>query len=155
MSESDLILFAHPTLGVIGIIAAVWVFVEALNASDRNAWRIRLLSLAVALSICGAGLLGGYWFVHFYGPDQAAILKGPLPWTHNLIMETKEHLFFIPLVLALYLPIAASGRPSRSRATRYMVLAVAALIVASALAVEGSGTLINYGVKMALLHTGA
>ena len=29
---SDIILFAHPTFGVLGIMACVWVFVEAVNA---------------------------------------------------------------------------------------------------------------------------
>ena len=26
----------HPALGVLGVLAAVWVFVEALNARDEN-----------------------------------------------------------------------------------------------------------------------
>jgi hypothetical protein len=36
MSLSDIILFAHPTFGVIAIMACVWVFIEALNASDAK-----------------------------------------------------------------------------------------------------------------------
>jgi hypothetical protein len=151
---SDLILFAHPTLGVLGILCAVWVFVETLNASDRNIWRIRLASIAVTLFICGAGVLGGYWYIHYYAPEKDVILKGPWPWAHNIVMETKENLFFIPLVLAFYLPIVASGRLTRSRATRYLLLTVAFLIIGSGLAIEGGGALIDYGVKVAFLHSG-
>jgi hypothetical protein len=69
-------------------------------------------------------------------------------------METKENLFFIPLVLAFYLPIVASGRLTRSRATRYLLLTVAFLIIGSGLAIEGGGALIDYGVKVAFLHSG-
>ncbi|MGB7848358.1 MAG: hypothetical protein WBL63_22285 [Candidatus Acidiferrum sp.] len=39
---SDIILFAHPTSGVFGILASVWILIEALNASDANQGRIRM-----------------------------------------------------------------------------------------------------------------
>jgi hypothetical protein len=151
---SNMILLAHPTFGVLGILAAVWVFVEALNASEANAARIRTAALAVAIFIALAWVLGGYWYVHFYGAEKAIILKGPWPWAHNLVMETKEHLFFIPLVLAFYLPIVARGKLFANTAARAMVLSVAALIALSGFAIEGGGALINYGVKVAFIHDG-
>jgi hypothetical protein len=70
-------------------------------------------------------------------------------------METKEHLFFIPLILALYLPIVARNRIYASSGARHMVLAVAALIALNGLAIEGAGAIINYGVKVAYTHPGA
>lgn len=87
-------------------------------------------------------------------PDQVLILKGPWPWTHDLFMETKEHLFFVPLVLALYLPFAGRGRLFANKAARNRVLAVAALIVWSGLTVEGAGAAISHGVKVATVQTG-
>lgn len=151
---NDILLFAHPTFGVLGILAAMWVFVEALNASERNAARTRMAAAAVTLFICMAWILGGYWYVHFYSPEKAIILKGPWPWAHNFVMETKEHLFFIPLILALYLPFAARDKLSSNTAARSMVLSVAALIVLSGLAIEGAGAIINFGVKVAFVHGG-
>jgi hypothetical protein len=151
---SDIILFAHPTFGVLGILCAVWVFVEALNASENNAGRIRIASIACTLCIAAAWILGGYWYTHFYYADKAIILKGPWPWAHNMVMETKEHLFFIPLILALYLPFVTRGNLVRSRPTQFMVMAVAALIIGSSLVIEGGGAVINYGVKVAFVHTG-
>jgi len=151
---SDIILFAHPTFGVLGIMAAVWVFVEALNASECNAARIRMAAIAVAVFIGLAWVLGGYWYVNFYAPEKAIILKGPFPWAHNLVMETKEHLFFIPLVLAFYLPFATRDKLFKNTAARTMVLSVAALIALSGFAIEGGGALINYGVKAAFVHPG-
>lgn len=151
---SDILLFAHPTFGVLGIIAAVWVFVEALNASEANRRRTWLASLAVTTFIGAAWVLGGYWYVTYYTAEKAIILKGPWPFAHSLFMETKEHLFFIPLLLALYLPFAARLRLAASRPARAMVMAVAALIVLNGLAIEGAGAVINYGVKVAFVHTG-
>jgi hypothetical protein len=151
---SDIILFAHPTFGVLAIMAAVWALVEALNASETNQRRIRLAAAAVTVCVVAAWLLGGFWYVNYYYADKAIILKGPWPWAHNLFMETKEHLFFIPLILALYLPIVAAKRLASNAAARAMVMVVATFIILNGLAIEGAGALINYGVKVAFVHTG-
>ncbi len=151
---SDIILFAHPTFGVLGILAAVWVFVEALNASEANQKRIWYASLAVTASIAAAWILGGYWYVNYYYAEKAVILKGPWPWAHNIFMETKEHLFFIPLILAFYLPIVAAKKLAANRMARVMVMVVAMFVVLNGLAIEGAGAIINYGAKVAFIHTG-
>jgi hypothetical protein len=155
LSSSDLILYAHPTFGVLGILAGVWVFVETLNASATNANRVWVASVACTLFICASWILGGYWYVNYYYAEKAVILKGPWPWAHNVVMETKEHLFFIPLVLALYLPFVTRGNLVRSKPTRFMAMAVAFLIVGSSLVIEGAGALINAGAKVAFIHSGA
>lgn len=148
----DLVLFAHPTFGVLGILAAVWVFVETLNAGEDNARRIRMGALAVAGFMLLAWIFAGYWYVNFYAPEKAMILKGPWPWAHGIFMEVKEHVFFITLLLALYLPFASRQKLAGNVAARTMVLAVAGLIAASGFAIEGAGAVINYGVKVSLLQ---
>ena len=149
---SDIILFSHPTFGVLGTMAAMWVLVEALNASDRNRARTLLAASAVTMFICLAWVAGGYWYVFFYAPEKALILGGPWPFAHNLVMETKEHLFFIPLILALYLPLVATRRLVVDRPARTIVMVVAGLIVLNSLAIEGAGAIINHGAKTALAH---
>ncbi len=133
-------------------MAAIWVFVEALNAREENAGRIRAAAWIAATCMIATWIFGGYWYVHFYPADRALILKGPWPFAHTLFMETKEHLFFIPLILSFYLPIAASDKLSENANARRMVLSVAMLVVLSGLAIEGAGAIINHGVKVALLH---
>lgn len=151
---STFILFAHPTFGVLGILAAVWVFVEALNASEANAARLRAAASVTAVCIFLALLFGGYWYTHFYAADKAIILKGPWPWAHSFFMEFKEHLFFVPLVLALYLPIAAAQRLAGNPGARNLVMTVAALVVLSGLVIEGAGAVISNGVKVAFVQPG-
>jgi hypothetical protein len=151
---SDIILFAHPTFGVLGILAAVWVLVEALNANNANLTRLRYAALAVTICMVLAWVLGGYWYTIYYAPEKAIILKGPWPWAHDFVMETKEHLFFIPLILALFLPIAAAANLAVNRGARMIVMAVAAFIILNGLAIEGAGALINHGVKVAYVHSG-
>jgi len=146
----DIILFAHPTFGVLGILAAVWVFVETLNARETNLARTRIVATIAAVCIVLAGVLGGYWYVRFYEPDKALILGGPWPWAHSMLMEVKEHAFFIMLILALYLPVAARDRLDSDLVARRLVLAVAALIVLSGLALEGAGAVVSSAVKLSL-----
>jgi hypothetical protein len=152
ITGSDVILLAHSTFGVLGTLAAVWVLVDTLNAREENAARIQKAAFAAALCMSATWIVGGYWYVHFYPLDRTLILNGPWPFAHTLFMETKEHLFFITLILSFYLPIATKDKLSANATARRMVLCVAMLIVLSGLAIEGSGAVINHGVKVALLH---
>src|ERR1035437_1344669 len=150
VTGSSVILLAHATFGGLGTLAALWVFVEALNAREENAGRIRKGSLFTASFMVAAGMLGGYWYTNFYPADKAIILKGPWPFAHNLFMETKEHLFFLVLVLALYLAIAAREKLRANSSGRNMVLCVSMLIVLGGLAMEGFGGIITHGAELAL-----
>jgi hypothetical protein len=152
VSGSDVLLLAHSTFGVFGTLAALWVFVEALNASEKNPARIRAAAFLTAVFMSVTWFLGGYWYVHFYPVDRGLILKGPWPLAHTLFMETKEHLFYVTLILALYLPIAAGQKLYASAAARKLVLSVAMLIVLTGLAIEGAGAVINHGVRVALVQ---
>jgi hypothetical protein len=149
---SDVILLAHASFGVLGTLSALWVLVEALSAREENAARIRRSAAAVAICMCVACLLGGSWYLHSYPAEKAIILRGPWPLAHNLFMETKEHLFFATLILALYLPIAAAEKLHANAMARRMVLCVSLLIVLTGMAIEGAGAIIEYGVKVALLR---
>ena len=151
VSVSDAVLLAHAGFGVTGCLAALWVFVETLNASSANAFRIRLAAWATAICMAGAWICGGFFYVHFYPPEKTLILKGPWPFAHDFFMETKEHLFFITGILAFLLPIVTRERLDVNFAARRLVLSVAAMILATGLAVEGAGAIIDHGVKLSLL----
>ncbi len=147
---NELILMAHPTLGALGILGGVWLFVEALNARESNQTRIRMAGLATAGLMWGSYLIGGYWYVTFYAVDKARIVAGPWPFAHNFFMETKEHVFLSLLLLATFLPIAASNNLAASKGARNLVLWSAAFVVLMALGMEGAGSFIAMGVKVAL-----
>ena len=155
ITASDVVLLAHAAFGIAGILAAVVVFVDALNARADNARRIRTVSAIVAVCMTAAWLAGGYWYLHFYPADRALILSGPWPFAHTVFMETKEHLFFTTLILSWYLPMAAADSLSTNASARKMVLCVAMLIALSGLVIESSGAIINHGAKVALLDSRA
>ncbi len=148
---TEIILMAHVLFGVACIIAAVWVFVDVLNANEKNLARIRWMSRAAAVFMWMAFLIGGYWYVVFYSADKTIILKGPWPFAHKYFMETKEHLVIMLLMLATYLPIAASNNVTANKDARRLVLWVAAMVPLLGLMIEGHGAVISMGVKMGLL----
>ena len=152
ITASDIILLAHAAFGITGIIAALWVFVEALNARPENAGRVRAGALMTTLFIAGAWICGGYWYVQFYPAEKTLILKGPWPFAHNIFMETKEHLFFVTGILAILLPIATRENLFANTAARKLVLVTAAMIVVTGMVVEGAGAVIDHGAKVALLR---
>jgi hypothetical protein len=148
---TEIILMLHVLFGMLCILAALWVFVDTLNASEKNLCRIRWLSIIAAVAMWLAFIAGGYWYVVYYPADKAMILKGPWPFAHKYFMETKEHLVIMLLLLATYLPIAASNNLAINKDARRLVLWAAALVPLLGLMIEGHGAIISMGVKVALL----
>lgn len=148
---SNLILMLHPVLGMLAILTAGWAFVETRHTeADNEAW-IRTLSKATAFLIWLCYFVAGYWYVTLYAPERAVILKGPWPFAHKYFMETKEHIFFVLLLLATYLPIAAQDDLKGKTAARNVVGWVACLVVIMAFLMEGYGAFISMGVKLGAL----
>ncbi len=148
----DLLLLLHPTLGVLGILTAVWMFVEVLNARASNTARIKWAATATAIFMIGAWVTGGYWYVTYYAADKAIILASSWPVAHSFFMEVKEHSFFILLVLALLLPLIAKENDlAANRSARRLALWTCALVILSALAMEGMGSVIALGVRIGLM----
>ena len=147
----EIILMIHVLFGMLCIVATAWLFVDVLNASEANQARIKSMSMVVAITMWLSFLIAGYWYLVYYAPDKAIILKGPWPFAHNFFMEMKEHVVIMLLLLTTFLPIAASNKLAVNKAARKVVLWVTGLIGLIAIAMDGSGALIAMGVKVALL----
>ena len=151
---NEIILIAHVVFGVACMVAAVWLFVDVLNANAQNLARIRRLSWGAAGAMWLAFLVGGYFYLTAYKADKAIILaEKNKPWhfAHELVMETKEHLVIVLLLLATYLPIVASNNLAASKDARKLMLWVTATVALLALLMDGEGGIIAMGVKMGLL----
>ena len=148
---NEIILMSHVLFGVGCLVAAVWLFVDVLNANEGNLARIRRMSWGAACFMWMAFLIGGYWYVNSYKADKTVILKGPWPFAHNLFMETKEHLVIMLLLLVTYLPIVAANNLAASKDARRLMLWVTGLIALLALTMDGEGAIIAMGVKVGLL----
>ena len=148
---NEVLLMLHVLLGVFCIVTTVWIFVDALNARESSQARVIILSRLVAAAMWIAFLIAGYWYVTFYPADKAIILEGPWPFAHSFVMETKEHLVILLLLLTNYLPIVAANNFATNPGARKVLLWTAALTVLLALGMEGEGAIIAMGVKVSLL----
>ena len=145
----------HPTTGALAIFCAIWFMVEVLNASESNRGRTRFAALSSMWLMVATYIAGGYWYVVYYAADKAVILKGAWPFAHTFFMEAKEHAFFITLILSIYLVIVARKEDFvRSRSARVLAVWVGLLVIASAFAAEGAGSLVAMGVRMGLTQSG-
>jgi hypothetical protein len=149
--DNNIIMLIHPMTGVFAILAALWVFVDTLNVNEGSIVRIKNVSILCTVLFWLTYIVAGYWYVVHYGPDKAIIKSGPWPFAHNIFMEIKEHVFLMLLLLATYLPIAASRDIAVNKSARKVLLWVSGLIVPIALAMEGSGAIISSAVKIGLL----
>jgi hypothetical protein len=150
----EIILLLHPTLGMLSVISAIWVIVETMNAAPANLNRIKNASRIVAILMFFTWIVAGYYYVSYYAADKAIILNGSWKFAHNLIMESKEHLFFLTLILSFLLPIVVHTKEIvYNKPTKALIISIAGLIVISGLALEGAGSIIGLGVKMGLLET--
>jgi hypothetical protein len=147
----EIVLLCHVLFGVGCLFTTIWLFVDVLNAHEGNLVRIRWVSRMAAAFMWLAFIAGGYWYVVDYKADKDVILRGPWPFAHNYFMETKEHFVITLLMLASYLPIAASNNLAANKEARRLVLCVTALVAVVALMAEGHGAIISMGVKVALL----
>jgi hypothetical protein len=147
----DVVLLGHVLFGVACVLTTTWLFVDVLNSHEGNLVRIRWMSRAATVFLWLAFLVGGYWYVVDYKADKDVILNGPWPFAHNYFMETKEHFVITLLLLATYLPMAASNNLAVNKQARRLVLCVAALVAVLALMAEGYGAIIALAVKAALL----
>lgn len=152
---STLVMMLHALLGVLFILASLWVLVEAANATEANQERIRIASWLAALLMWLTYLVGGYWYVVHYAPDKAVILKGPWPFAHSVVMEVKEHVLLMLVLLATYLPMVTSANLARNPQVRKLTMWVAGLMAAIGLAMDGAGAIISVGAKLALQATQA
>jgi fumarate reductase subunit D len=149
----DVLLLIHPTLGVLGVLASLWVFVEAIRLDPGGLRRMKVASLLAAVLIAATWLAGGLWDAAYFEADQKILATGPWAFFGNTGMEIKEHLFPIILVLALYLPIAVfRGDLLSDRGNRFVVGTVSAFVVLCGLAMEGVGAVLAMSVKVALVQ---
>ncbi|MHB1000045.1 MAG: hypothetical protein ACYC27_12435 [Armatimonadota bacterium] len=147
----EITLAFHVIFGLLGTLAGMWVFVEALNASRENRKRMFTVGLASAVFIWLSFIFGGYWYVNFYWADRDIILAGHMPRAHSFFMEAKEHLFFVLLLLATYLPIILNNRKLyEEKGTRALVLTITGLMVLLGLIMERFGSIVSYGVTVGL-----
>ena len=149
-----LLIGIHAAMGEAGALAFLWVLIELLNPSESRLRRARIAAALGTLLLVGAWFVGGFYYVTEYAAVVKPIIKGgPLPWTHEVITETKEHVFlFLPFLGILVWGLLSRYRNElmQNRNIRVAVIILSGLIVLMAFAIAGMGFMISSGFRAAL-----
>jgi len=134
----------HLGFGIIGIDAFLWLLGELRGKARRKP--IVITALVGVLSFFGSWIAGGYYYVTYYGNFVRPVIKeGLAPWAHNIMMETKEHifLFIIPLALTIYFAVLLTTEELESAGIRKTVMYLAAYVALLGLAIGAMGFMIS------------
>ena len=147
----NLLVTAHALTGILSILAYLLLFIELLNPIDKNIMRIKTFTLLGTILIFISWIIGGYYYVTYYGPDVKPLIKGgSTPWVHGIIMETKEHVFlFLPFLAVLVTGMIFHYNMGlhKNHKERLSVLLLCLLIISVGLSIVGMGYLITAGVS--------
>lgn len=94
-------LILHVLSGLLGIVLFAVVLLGLMkNASLK---KLKITSLLGLLAFLASWFYGGYYYVLYYGSKVKPLIKaGEYSWAHDVIMETKEHIFlFLPFLAAV------------------------------------------------------
>ena len=147
-----ILLLLHPAIAVITMLLLVWLVVS-VKCKQINENRIKRLSLAIAVLVMVIWAVAGYWYVVFYGADKAVIIKSSWSFAHRFFMETKEHIFFIVLILSLYLPIVAfRNNIATNKTAQNLLMTLGIILLTLMLYIDGAGAIISHGAEIAYMH---
>ena len=93
----------HLGFAIIGIDAFLWLLGKLKDDGGSQKSTIIIAAVGV-ISFIASWIVGGYYYVVYYGALVRPVIKSGLaPWAHNIIMETKEHvfLFIVPLAMTV------------------------------------------------------
>lgn len=144
----------HAALGEAGVVAFLWVFIELLNPDGKRVKRAKMAALIGVLFLFLSWLVGGYYYVNFYGASVKPIIKGgPMPWAHDIFMEIKEHIFlFLPFLSLMAFGLIRKYEKDiiKSGDARKAVLLISLLIILIGIMMAGMGYIISSGARAAL-----
>ena len=92
-------LVLHVFFGTAGIILiAAYLFL--ISGKHLDIKRLKINSILAFLAFLASWIFGGLYYTLYYGKAvKPVILKGQFAWVHEILMETKEHVFlFIPFL---------------------------------------------------------
>lgn len=149
---TNLLVTIHALAGILSVFTFLFVFVELLNPTEKSVARIKIFSLAGTILIFVSWIIGGYYYVNYYGLDvKPLIKKGATPWVHSLIMETKEHVFlFLPFLAVLISGVILRFKEEifNKHKAKLSVLILSGLIIFLELTIAMMGYMISAAARM-------
>ena len=159
---NELQILIHASTGMLATVTSVWLTVELFHAKNNtNAQRIKYGAILVNIFVWLSYLIGGWYYVFDYSTVDKYIIKGSTDlgfsgslWTfaHGFFTESKEHFYFIGILLALYLLLLAFRTDfATDDKARRLMLVLAVTLVLGGMVLEGWGAIMSMGVRLGMI----
>jgi len=105
LAAKPVLIGLHLGFAILGIDAFLWLLGEAVAGAGSAKRQVAAATVGLA-GFALTWVIGGYYYVKFYGPLVKPIIKaGSAPWAHAIAMEAKEHIFLfaIPIAVTVFL----------------------------------------------------
>src|SRR3989344_9313534 len=101
LQSKPVLIGLHLGFAIVGIDAFLWLLGKLRDDGGSHKGRVMTAAVGVA-AFAASWLAGGYYYVVYYGTlVKPVIQSGAAPWVHNIVMETKEHIFLFVVPLAM------------------------------------------------------
>ena len=103
LQSKPVLIGLHLGFAIVGIDAFLWL-VGKMKHDGGSRKSMIVTSVIGVVAFIASWLTAGYYYVVYYGTLVKPVIKdGSVPWVHNIIMETKEHifLFIIPITMTV------------------------------------------------------
>lgn len=154
LQSKPVLIGIHLGFAIVGIDAFLWLLGKLKDHGGSRKSRIVTAWIGVAAFIA-SWIAGGYYYVLYYGTLVKPVIKsGVAPWAHNIIMETKEHifLFIIPLAMTtLFITLLEKEEMERLRLRR-LTLWLAGIVAVLGLVIGAMGFVISAAVRWGTIN---
>ena len=154
LQSKPVLIGLHLGFGIIGIDAFLWLLGK-LKGNEGSRKSTIITAAIGTTSFIASWLAGGYYYVAYYGTLVKPVIKsGVAPWVHNIIMETKEHifLFIIPLAMTV-LFITLLEKKDRNRfALHHITLWLAGAVAILGLLIGAMGFTISAAARWGAIN---
>lgn len=126
---ANVLIVLHVLTGMGGSLLPIWIAMEMAKPFNEISRRdIRLASAAVLILIIVSWVTGGIYYVDVYGSQVKPAIKASQPWIHDILMESKEHVFlFMPFLALLLNSLVFGNFENKKRFVAEIAIALAIL----------------------------
>jgi len=159
---NELLILIHASTGSLATVTSVWLAVELFHAKNNtNAQRIKFSAILVNVFVWLSYIIGGWYYVFDYSTVDKYIIKGSTDlgfsgslWTfaHGFFTESKEHFYFIGILIALYVLLLAYRTDfANDNKARHLMFVLAVTLLVGGIVLEGWGAIMAMGVRLGMI----
>lgn len=145
LTAKPVLIGLHLGFAILGIDAFLWLLGEVIANAGSSRRQIAAAIIGFVSYIL-TWVIGGYYYVKFYGPLVKPVIKaGSAPWAHLIAMEAKEHifLFVIPIAVTILLLARLNADELQSLGLRKGMIRITAIVAGLGLSLGIMGFIIS------------